>query len=228
MLELFFALQLVTGSCREVVLEPRTTTGEFCEETEHGASYFACELGDEKLSAEINRLISRRVREESKYDEASVPPKCDSDEKLHLYEIHASCEKPYVRGNVISVACNAGWSGGAHPDGIPFAVNLLVQNDTVLPLELESLYADARASDALLNMVRADLDRQIKACRRDGDSETAAELRERIAENAPKIDAFHFSEAGLVVSYSHYTFGYCVMDSTVPYEKLTGIVRDFR
>jgi hypothetical protein len=50
-------------------------------------------------------------------------------------------------------------------------------------------------------------------------------VEERLDTANESWDAFNLTKDGLVISYSHYAFGYSVLDVTIPYEKLVGLLR---
>lgn len=212
---LIFAAAL---ACREVKL-PEIELLELCERTRYSASFHRCTFATEAVTQKVNAYIERRLREEMEYPAKSTNDDSDcGEEGAHLSTTEGWCGEPYVIGNVASYDCALSWTGGAHPDGTPFAINLRVDDAILRDLELRDVVVDVAAEARFWNAVRRNLREQV-----DDLDEFASE--EKIPTADREARGFHFTAEGVVIDYDHYTFGYAVMDATIPYSDLAGILR---
>lgn len=206
---------------------PLARTVEGCETVETSVSFPACTFPTAALSATVNAYVERRAREQANYpasaDEAQESPKCEGDDP-HVSTYEASCAPPYVVADVASYLCRSNWTGGGHPDGAPWAINVRFAGSQIRALALQDVLAGPAAEARLWRLVQADLRAQLVETSAD-EPWSEEELAEKLKEASEEFVAFSFNDDGLVISWNHYAFGYSVASSTVPYAKLQGILR---
>jgi len=216
---------LATASplCREVSLPPIIRV-EHCDKVEHTASFPRCDFGQSPVTEAVNKAVESRVRKEADYDTPAPPERNDCDEfPSRNRPVDASCGDPYVVANVVSYPCGSSWVG-VHPDGASWSINLEISIDATLrELKLRDLLLRAAAEARLWRRIRANLAKQISEVYAN-DPPDSEWVDEQLAAADQRYEAFNLTRGGLVVSYGHSSFGYSVLDATIPYEKLHGIL----
>lgn len=227
LLELIASMNLATATCRQVTL-PTVVTYDECQATARGVEFTRCSFGAAALTEEINDLIEERTRDEADYEDANEAEKRSSDcsdVSQRMFHSDASCELPFETGDVISVSCRSSTDSGAHPYGAPFAINVKVQGNHFREIKLRDLLVSDAAEARLWRLVRADLRKQLQEAYRDSGPPYPEDwVAERLGAAKKEFLCVTLSKAGLVISYDHYTFGYAVLDSTIPYRQLRGIL----
>ena len=109
-------------------------------------------------------------------------------------------------------------------DAAPWSINFQITSGTKFrELKLRDILVSAAAESRLWKLIRRDLSKQIaETCPDDRDSDW---VEEQLGKADKEYQAFDLTDEGLVVSYSHYAFGHSVLDSTIPYRQLRGILR---
>lgn len=225
-LALSMFLMASTPRCEEVVL-PSVTAIDHCDRIEHSASFPRCTFEDARTTERVNEIVERRVREEADYDAAlkRLPEpedgECIDPTMGRARPLEASCEVPYRVSNVVSYACRSAWEG-AHPDGAPWSINIEL-GPRIRELELRDLLVSAASEARLWRLVRANLRRQIEDAYADGERDQDW-TNQQLASASTAYQAINLTDRGLVVSYDHYAFGYAVLDATISYRALRGIL----
>jgi hypothetical protein len=222
-LELLAAIHLMARTCHPVSLPVQVTAEGDCQTIGHSAGFTSCSFGDQRFTDRLNHFVEQRLREMAQYDdEQDGDVRCEGEQGREGH-FEASCEAAYVRGNIISFDCRSGWDIGAHPDGKPFGINLEITRQGFREIELKDVLVSEPGATRLWKLVRADLQRQIEAC---GYDESRTEwVAGQLAKETEKYAGFYFSKDGLAITYDHWAFGYCIIDSTVPYDRLAGVLK---
>jgi len=111
-----------------------------------------------------------------------------------------------------------------HPDGAAWSLTLEINGGAKLrELGLRDLLLNDAAESKLWRLIRRDLSRQISEVYTEDD---ARDRRERLDTANETYQAFRLTSSGLEISYSHSVFGYSVLDATVPYAQLRGILAE--
>jgi len=209
--------------CREVILPPVIRL-EHCDKVEHTASFPRCDFGQSPVTEAVNKAVESRVRKEADYDAPAPPERNDCDEfPSRNRPVDASCGDPYVVANLVSYLCGSSWEG-VHPDGAAWSINLEISSGATLrELKLRDVLLNAAAESLLWRLIRADLAKQISKAYAN-DPPDSARVDEQLAAADQRYEAFNLTRSGLVVSYGHSAFGYSVLDATIPYKKLHGIL----
>ncbi|HXH40338.1 MAG TPA: hypothetical protein VNN08_17040 [Thermoanaerobaculia bacterium] len=224
-LELLAAIHLVARACHPVSLPVQVAVEDDCQVTEHSAGFTSCSFGDQRLTDRLNHFMEQRLREAAQYDDEQAGGVTCKGEQGRRFHFDASCQAPYARGNFISFNCGSGWDSGAHPDGEPFGINLEITRHDLREIELNDVLLSGPAGTRLWKLVRADLQRQMdEICGYDqpGAKEWFAG---QLAKETEKYAGFYFSKAGLVITYSHWAFGHCILESTVPWARLAEVLK---
>jgi hypothetical protein len=224
-LELLAAIHLITHACHDVSLPVQVTPEGDCETIEHSATFTSCSFRDRHFTDRVNRFVERRLREVAQYDTQDGGENCESGETVRKRHVGAVCEALYQRGNVISFGCGSGWDSGVHPDGEQFAINLQITGRVFREIELKDVLVSDLGAAQLWKLVREDLQRQMETYCGHNAYQTKELEAERLAEGTDKYDGFHFSKVGIVITYRHSTFGYCIVESTIPYSRLVGVLK---
>ncbi|HSY50242.1 MAG TPA: hypothetical protein VLC46_15625 [Thermoanaerobaculia bacterium] len=226
-LELLAAVHLIARACHPVSLPAQVTVEDDCQKTEHSAGFTSCSFGDQRFADRLNHFMEQRLREAAQYDDDDEPKggvTCEG-EQGRQYHFGVSCEAPYARGNIISFGCASWWDSGAHPDGEPFGINLEVTRQGFRELELKDVLVSEPAAARLWDLVRADLQRQGSEICGYGKSGTNEWFAGQLAKEIEKYAGFYFSKAGLVITYDHWAFGHCILEGTVSYARLNGVLK---
>ncbi len=228
-LGLLMAIPLTVTSCRQVTL-PVVTSTEDCHPIEREVVYIRCSYGIPSLTGGINDLIEERARDAAEYSDAgeaaSEAESCpDGVSSETPYSAEATCRAPFQTGDVISVPCGRSWQIGNHPYGEDFAINIKVAGSAFREIKLRDLLVSEAAEARLWKLVRADLRKQLEDPYHATPNWTPDELEAKKLRAANEsYTSISLSRAGLVISYDHIFGGPAVMDSTIPYRRLRGIL----
>jgi hypothetical protein len=224
MLIAIFAAQLSIG-CRYITI-PSQTVKEDCETVEHSAAFVTCRLPDAALVTAMERLVRKKLIGAA---ELAVSPHadvqasdCEDDRERRTRSIHAECGEPFRIADVLSISCTTSYDTGAHPDGSFFAINLRMTQHRVREIPLRSLFVSDRAYAELWRLVRADLRKQLTADCEDSDRDS--EGADRVANAEKEHRRACLSKAGITITFSHYSYGYCAMVTVIPYSELRHIL----
>jgi hypothetical protein len=224
-LELLAAIHIIARACHPVSLPVQVTVENDCQTTEHSAAFTSCSFRDQRFTDRLNHFMEQRLRETAQYDDeqdGGVTCEGQQGRKSHF---DASCKAPYARGNIISFDCSSWWDSGAHPDGEPFGINLEITRQDFREIELKDVLVSEPGATRLWKLVRADLQRQMDAVCEYDESGKKEWIAGHLAKETEKYAGFYFSKAGLVITYDHWAFGHCIIESTVPYARLAGVLK---
>jgi hypothetical protein len=218
------AAQLSLG-CRPVTIPPQTVRDD-CETVIHSAAFVSCRLGDAALVANIERLVRKKLIEEADFSDPAEADEqgneCGGGGERRTKHVDASCDEPFRIADIVSIACGSSFDTGAHPDSHFFAINLRVTRHRVREIPFRSLFVSDRAYAALWRLVRADLRQQLttecEASDRDADGGDLVANAEKDYERAC------LSKAGITITFSHFSYGYCARESVIPYSRLRNIL----
>jgi hypothetical protein len=224
-LELLAAIHLIARSCHQVSLPVQFTAEGDCQTIGHSAGFTSCSFGDQRFTDRLNHLVERRLREIAQYDDQQDGDVRCEGEQGRPGHFGASCEAPYVRGNIISFDCRSGWDIGAHPDGKPFGINLEITGQGFREIELKDVLVSEPGATRLWKLVRADLQRQMESICGYDESGAKEWIAAQLEKETGKYAGFYFSKDGLAITYDHWAFGHCIIESTVPYARLAGVLK---
>ena len=211
--------------CREIELKSIVAV-EDCIRTKHTAYVPKCRFEAGSITRQVNAIVESKLRDAADYDGASDAAgdgtvDCEGEAEEQTRSLEADCEKPFRVADVVSYPCRTVWDR-PRPGGQPWSINLQL-GPSVREIELSDLVVDEAAEHQLWELVCADLRRQMTE--QDGVPETEDDefdREERLA--AATHGSVTLTPEGLRVSYDHFAFGWSIADSTIPYDRLKGIL----
>lgn len=235
MLELLLLAAAVTvKTCHPVELRS-FEVADGCAREHHSADYVACTYNtDAGLSQTINQLIDARVRKEADYEAATrkhQPKSACKGRPWHTAEVSAGCDAPFVLGDVVSIDCKSGWES-VHPEFVPWTITFRIDHGAIHELSLRDLLQSDAAEEQLWNLVRADLERQMKEYHSPSDGSapiddrfsTSEEIEDALDRAENELKSVTLTRNGLRFSWDQHPFGYSILDSTIPYGRLEGML----
>lgn len=226
MIALWFAIA-ATLQCEEVTLRAVTAV-EGCMRTKHYAVVPRCSFESRAITRQVNAIVEAQLRKAAEYDEAIAArrqglTKCARDHDDRTYELTADCDAPFRVADVVSYPCRRVWEG-PRSEGSPWPINVQL-GATVREVELADLLVDAAAERRLWELVRADLQQQLKEQNEGPETEEDQRHAEERLEANTRSGEVNLTADGLRVSYHHNAFGWSITDATIPYAKLHGILQ---
>lgn len=226
----WFAVSSTRGphllQCKERTL-PSVTVIEGCMTVEHSAVVPMCKFESRALTRRVNALVELKLRDASDYEEAAPTGGEDDDCGNALddrtYQVSADCDRPFRIADVVSYPCRRVWTV-PRPGGTPWPI-ILQLGSSVRELSLPELLVNDAAEPKFWELVRDDIRRQMKEQDEDAGTDDRADVEERLAEANTRYAGAVLTPDGLRVSYDHYVFGWSIIDATIPYAKLHGILQ---
>lgn len=139
---------------------------------------------------------------------------------------HLGSKEPFRVADVVSISCATSFNTGAHPDSHFFAVNLQIAHHRIREIPLRKLLISDDAYEKFWQLVQADLRKQFVTQCDDGrhDSERDSDRADRVLDTERQSQRVTLSRDGITITFSHYSYGYCAMESVIPYSRLRNLL----
>lgn len=231
MIALWFAVAALvkqgTLQCKEVTLRS-VIEAEACMRTRHYAVVPHCTFESRAITRQVNAIVEAQLKKAADYDEAIAArqkghTECDDSKDDRTYVLESDCDAPFRVADVVSYPCRRVFEGG-RSEGSPWPINVQL-GATVRELELADLLVDAAAERRLWELVRADLRQQLKEQNEGPETEEDRRYVEERLEANTQSGGVNLTPDGLRVSYHHSAFGWSIIDATIPYAQLHGILQ---